>query len=160
VFIHPFREGSVILEGVNKYFTVMWFFKFFASFLFFLVGNFCYKFLKCFVNRSLSRDFQSYTPGLYQEGDHVRAVNTCYPKTSQRNKRRTTLNEQRVFVWNWWCGKSLCVIVLPKFSPRLLRLIRASRNTGKSKIFRPTIETLGITRFYHSMHYSVPGYSR
>jgi hypothetical protein len=63
--------------------------------------NFYYKFLKCFVSRSLSHDLQSYIHGLYREGDHVRAVNTCYPKTRQRNKRRTALNGQRFFVRDW-----------------------------------------------------------
>ena len=79
----------------------MGFFKIFASFFVFHFRNIYYKFKKIFVNRSCFGDFQSCVPGLYQEGDHVRTVNTCYPKTWQRNNRRTTLNEQRFFVWNW-----------------------------------------------------------
>jgi hypothetical protein len=35
--------------------------------------------------------------GLYQQEDHVPAVNSFYPMARQRNKHRTALNEQKFF---------------------------------------------------------------
>ena len=107
-----------------------------GNILCFLSGTFMSEFDTNFrESESLSRDSQHHIPGLYQEGGHVPAVKTCYPMTRQGNKHRTALNEQKFFVWDCWCRKSLCLVLLSKFSPRLLWPIRASKSTDQSKIF-------------------------